>query len=154
MNNHKEIQLRERDVIPTSEVLERVLDDSYIAYETLQDALPSLEMEQDWQWYTPHKVWCAKGQYFWTSPRGLRKEKTLYWLHVFEGHFKVAVWFKEKNRDVVMNANVSEETKEIIRNAKPEMGGCTFPALFDVTTKEPLADIYKLIELKKKIESK
>jgi len=154
MDSHEGLQLRERDLIPISEVLEQVLADSYNAYEIFQEALPDLEIEQNWQWYTPHKVWCAKGQYFWTSTRGTRKEKTLYWLHVFDGYFKVAVWFKEKNRDVVINANVSEKTKEIVYNTKSVMNECTFPVVFDVTTEESLIDIYKLIELKKKIEGK
>ena len=153
MDNHEELQLREHDVTPTTDVLEQVLADSYIAYEILQDALPDLEMEQNWQWYTPHKVWCAKGQYFWTSSRGIRKEKVLYWLYVFKDYFNVTVWFKESNRDIVLDANVSEETKQIILNAKTEMG-CTFPVLFKVTTQESLFDIYTLINLKKQIEAK
>jgi len=154
MDNHKNIQLRERDVTPTREVLEQVLGNSYIAYEMLQDALPDLEMEQDWKWYTPHKVWCAKGQYFWTSARGTRKEKVLYWLHVYEGYFNVAVWFKEKNRDEVLKSNVSQKTKQMIYDAKTEMGMPTFPVVFKVTSPEELDDIYTLIDCKKKLEAK
>lgn len=154
MDNHEGLQLRERDVMPTREVLEQVLADSFVVYEIFQDALPDLEMEQDWQWYTPHKSWYAKGQYFWTSIRGVKKEKTLYWLYVYEGYFSVAVWFKEKNRTEVLKTNVSEKTKQMIRDAKTEMGLPTFPVLFKVTTTESLADIYTLIDCKKKIEGK
>ena len=154
MDNREGLQLRERDVTPTREILEQVLADSYTAYEIFQDALPGLEMEQDWQWYTPHKAWYAKGQYFWTSTRGTRKEKNLYWLYVYDGYFCVAVWFKEKNRTEVLKADVSEKTKQIIREAKTEMGLPTFPVLFDVTTTELFADIYTLIDCKKRIEGK
>ena len=82
--------------------MEQILGDSYAAYETFQDALPGLEMEHERQWYAPYKAWFAKGQYFWATPRGTRKEKTLYWLYVYEGYFIVAVWFKEKNRAEVL----------------------------------------------------
>jgi len=153
MDNHKGLQLKERDVTPTSEVLEKVLADSYIAYEIFQDMLPALEMEQNWMWYTPHKVWCAKGQYFWVTPRGTRKEKVLYWLHVYEGYFNVAVWFKEKNRDEVLKSDVNAKTKQMICDAKTEMGLPTFPVVFKVTTPDSLADIRTLIECKKKIEA-
>jgi len=98
MNNSEKLRLREREVPPIDEVLEQVLGDSYAAYETFQDALSGIDIEQEWRWYTPHKAWFARGQHRWTTSRGAMKEKTLYWLHVFEGYFSVAVWFKEKNR--------------------------------------------------------
>ena len=154
MENHEDLCLREHDVAPTREIIEQVLKSSYTAYEIFQDKLPELEIEQNWQWYTPHKVWCAKGQYFWTSSRGTKKEKNLYWLHVFEGYFSVAVWFKESNRVELLDTNVSEKTKQIIINAKAEMGLSTFPVVLNVATTEMLADIYKLIECKKRLEAK
>jgi len=152
MDRHEKLQLRDPEVMPTSEVLEQTLGDSYAAYETFQDALPGLEMEQEWQWYTPHKAWFAKGQHFWTTPRGTRKEKNLYWLHVYEGAFSVAVWFKEKNRAEILNADVSEKTKQLISDAQKMGNVPTFPVVFDITTTESLIDIYELIECKKRLE--
>ena len=154
MDYHEKLQLRERDVIPTKDVLRQVLGNSYIAYETFQDALPNLEMEQDWKWYTPHMAWYAKGQYFWTTSRGTKKEKVLYWLHVYEGYFCIAVWFKEVNRAEVLMADVSEETKKLIYEAETKMGMPTFPVVFNVTTTELFSDIYTLIDCKKRIECK
>jgi hypothetical protein len=152
MNSSEKLRLRDPDVMPTSELLQQTLGDSYAAYETLQEALPGLEMEQEWQWYTPHKAWFARGQHWWTTPRGTNKEKTLYWLHVFEGFFDVAVWFKEKNRMEAMKANLSEKTERLILDAKTMGKVPTFPVVFGVTTKEPIADIYSLIECKKRVE--
>jgi len=139
-------------VTPTRELLEQILGDSYAAYETFQDALPGLEMEQEWQWYTPYKAWFAKGQHFWVTPRGARKEKNLYWLYVYDGYFSVAVWFKEKNRTEVLRADISEKTKKLIRDAETMGKLPTFPVVFDITTVEPLADIYLLLDCKKRIE--
>ena len=152
MNDREKLRLREPEVTPTSEVLEQALGDSYAAYETFQEALPSLEMEQEWQWYTPHKAWFAKGQHWWTTPRGTRKEKNLYWLYVYEGYFSVAVWFKEKNRAEVLRTDVTEKTKQLISDAKTMGKMPTFPVVFDITTVEPLADIYTLLDCKKRIE--
>ena len=61
MNPNDNLQLRDPVAEPTSELLECILGGSYAAYEVLQDALPELEIEQEWQWYTPHKAWFAKG---------------------------------------------------------------------------------------------
>jgi len=150
--NHENLQLRDPEITPTHEVLEQTLGGSYAAYEMFQDALPGLEIEQDWQWYTPHKAWFAKGQHFWTTPKGTRKEKNLYWLHVFEGCFSVAVWFKEKNRAEILRADVSEKTKQLIRDAETMGKVPTFPVVFDINTTEPLADVYTLIDCKKRLE--
>ena len=146
MNNTDELQLRDPDVTPTNKVLGQILGSSYAAYETFQDALPNLEIEQVWQWYTPHKAWFARGQHKWTTPRGTKKEKTLYWLYVYEGYFSVAVWFKEKNRMEALNADVSEKTKHLILDGETMGKMPTFPVIFDINTTEPLADIFTLIE--------
>jgi len=152
MNNHEKLQLRELGVPPTNEMLVPILGDSYTAYEIFQEALPNLEIEQNWQWYTPHKVWAAKGQHFWTTSRGTKKEKTLYWLHVFEGYFCVAVWFKEKNRAEILNADVSDKTKQLICDAQTMGKMPTFPVVFEVSSVETLEDIYVLLECKKRLE--
>lgn len=74
MNSNENLQLKNPEVMPTREMLENILGGSYAAYEALQDALPILEMEQEWQWYTPYKAWFARGQHFWTT-KGERKKR-------------------------------------------------------------------------------
>ena len=152
MDKHEMLRLRDPSVMPISEVLSQTLGDSYAAYEIFQEELPGLEIEQEWQWYTPHKAWFGRGQHFWTTPKGTHKEKTLYWLHVFDGYFDIAVWFKEKNRMEAMKSNVSEKTRQMILDAGTMGKMPTFPVVFNITTTEPLADIFTLIECKKRIE--
>ena len=156
MNNHEELRLllrlKDPEIMPTATVLEQTLGGSYPAYEAFQEEFPALEIEQEWQWYTPYKAWFAKGQHFWTTPRGTNKEKTLYWLYVYEGYFSVAVWFKEKNRAEILNARVSEKTTQLIVDAQTMGKMPTFPVVFDIKTADSLADIYTLIDYKKKLE--
>ncbi len=152
MNNSEKMQLRDPIITPTSEILKLVLGGSFAAYEVFQDALPGLEITQAWQWYTPYKAWFAKGQHFWTTPRGAKKEKNIYWLHVFEGYFSVAIWFKEKERAEVLRANVSEEAKRLISDAGTMGKVPTFPVVFDITECGILADVYTLLECKKRLE--
>ena len=152
MEKHDNLQLRDQRVAPTSDVLELTLGKSYGAYTAFLEGLPGLEIEQQWQWYTPHKAWFARGQHRWTTSRGTQKEKTLYWLHVFEGSFDVVVWFKEKNRMEALSANVSEKAQQLIIEAKTAGKMPTFPVAFDITTTQPLADVFALIECKKRLE--
>jgi len=49
-------------------------------------------------------------------------------------------------------ADVSEKTKQLIRDAETMGKMPTFPVVFDITTAEPLADIYVLLDCKKKPE--
>ena len=150
--SYSRLRLREPGAAPTDETLEQALGGSYAAYERFQDALPRLDIEQEWQWYTPHKAWFGRGWHWWTTPRGTRKEKTLYWLHVYEGSFNVAVWFKEKNRAEAMRENISEKTKQLIAESETFGKVPTFPVVFEITGAEPLTDIYTLIECKKRLE--
>lgn len=152
MDKHETLRLRDQKTMPAGELLEQTLGGSFAAYEALQEALPGLDIEQAWQWYTPFKAWFAKGQHFWTTPRGTKKEKNLYWLHVYDGYFSVAVWFKEKNRAELSYAAVSEQTQKLIRNAETMGKVPTFPVVFDVRTTEPLADLYVLLDCKKRLE--
>jgi len=154
MDNHNRENLRLKDpnIIPTNEVLEQTLGNSYAAYKAFQEKLPHLDIEQEWQWYTPYKAWFAKGQHRWTTLRGTKKEKTLYWLYVYDGYFSVAVWFKEKNRLEALSTDVSEKTKQLISDAKTMGKVPTFPVVFDIATVEPLADICTLIDCKKRFE--
>jgi len=151
--NHEKIRLRNREEVPTDERLQEALGGSYGAYEAFVEDLGRYDIEQEWQWYTPHKAWYAKGQHYWTTVRGTRKEKNLYWLHVFEGCFVVAVWFKEKNRSEVLREQVSDKTKRLIQDAEATMNMSTFPVLFEVTGRESIADIYTLIGCKKRLEA-
>ncbi|MCL2378574.1 MAG: DUF3788 domain-containing protein [Defluviitaleaceae bacterium] len=152
MNRHQNLRLKELAVEPTIHILEKELGDSFAAYKKLQEALPGLEIQQEWQWYTPYKAWFARGQHRWTTPRGTKKEKTLYWLHVFEGFFSVAVWFKEKNRTEILTADVSEKTIERIRGANTMGKLPTFPVEFDITASDMLGDVYTLLDCKKRLE--
>ena len=152
MNKNDDLRLRDSDTPPTDEILEQTLGGAYAAYVAFQKAVSDLRIEQVWQWYTPHKAWFARGQYSRQTPKGAGKEKTLYWLHVFDGHFNVAVWFKEKNRAEALKADVGAKTKRLITGAATMGKVPTFPVVFDVHTTEPLTDIYKLIECKKRIE--
>lgn len=152
MDDHGNMPLRDPDAAPTGELLERILGGSYPAYEAFQEALAPLEIEQEWQWYTPYKVWFARGQHFWTTKRGTKKEKTLYWLYVYEGYFSIAVWFKEKNRAELLAAGLEEKTRQRISDAGTMGKLPTFPVGIDITGAEALGEVYTLLDWKKKLE--
>jgi len=153
---YEELRLREEGIFPTDEVLKKALGDSYPAYQTFQKGLAELDLSNEWKFYpcVGTKAWMARGEYKWTTVRGANKTKNIYWLSVWDGYFHVAVWFKEMNRAEILKADISEETKQLIRGAKifgPKMK--TFPIEFQVKTTNQIQDIYTLIRYKKKLEA-
>ena len=153
MHNNENLQLRQPDIMPTSQVLAEVLGESFIAYETFQETLPRLEMQHEWQWYKPHKAWFGRGWHRWTTLRGTKKEKTLYWLYVYDGYFSVTVWFLDKNRLELLKADMSAKTKEMIKESSIFANKLkTFPVTIDILDSASLAEVYTLIECKKRLE--
>ena len=154
MRNNEKLQLRDQNTPPTNEILAKVMGNSYNAFETFKDSLPDMNIEHDWQWYTPHKAWFGRGQHWWTTPRGANKEKTLYWLHVFEDYFNIVVWFKEINRKELLKTDVNEKTKQLITDSETYGKVATFPVTIAIFTPDSLCDILILIECKKRLECK
>lgn len=156
MSKYQDLRLRESEIEPTDKVLAKALGDSYGAYKAFCKGLAGLELEQVWQFYpcVGTKAWMARGVFKWTTPRGAKKEKNLYWLSVWDKCFKVSVWFKGPNRAEVLKLEISDKTKRSVTEAKimgEKMN--TFPVEFEVTTAEQLADIYELIQCKKRLEA-
>jgi len=150
--NDCQLMLRSKEIFPTEDLLQEILKSSFDTYMQFRESLEDVELEQEWHWFSPHKVWAGRGQYRWITTRGTEKEKTLYWLYVNQGCFTVEVWFLEKNRSIILNSDVSNETKQLIRDGKTWDGLNTFPVTFKISTPEPLKDLFTLIKHKKTLE--
>ena len=156
MMSYEKLRLREAEITPTKEVLGKILGESYCAYESFVNGLKELEIANEWQYSNCAcgKSWVARGEYKWTTMRGTHKSKNIYWLSAWDKYFVLAVWFKEDNRAEILNADVSEETKQRIRKGKmfgPKMR--TFPVEFEITDIRLLVDIYTIIKYKIKLEA-
>lgn len=154
MSSYENLRLKESEIVPTYELLEKILDSSFDTYKTFQDELADLQLEQEWKYYNCScKSWMARGQYRWTTARGTNKEKTIYWLSAWDGYFKVVIWFLAKNRHEILKENLSKTIRQTILDAKTLGKLNTFPVEFDVRTDEFLSDIYLLIKCKKELET-
>ena len=156
MSKYENLRLKDKDVTPTPEVLKSALGTSYSAFTKFIDGLAKLDISNVWQYYpcVGTKAWLGRGEYRWTTPRGANKVKNIYWLSAWDGHFQMAVWFKEDNRMEILKADVTEETKQLIRKGKmfgPKMR--TFPVEFEIKTTSQLNDIYTLLRLKIQLEA-
>ena len=154
---YENLRLRDQHVQPTRDVLQEALGESHGAYEAFQEGISGLDIENLWKYEAcvTTRAWLARGEYKWTTIRGANKVKNVYWLSVWDGLFKVAIWFKEDNRAEILGSDVSEGTKQIIREGKmfgPKMR--TFPVEFEVIDLDTIADIYTLLKHKIRLEAR
>ncbi|KAA8479706.1 uncharacterized protein DUF3788 [Arcticibacter tournemirensis] len=135
--------LREQDVYPSESVIKQALGASYAVFAELEKTITSntFALVPEWNYYKDGKAWLCKVLY---------KKKTVFWLSVWPGFFKVSFYFTEKNRDVIPSLSVDMDIKEAFMQAKPI--GRLIPLTVNVSRKEQISDLLKLVECKKNLK--
>lgn len=68
----------------------------------------------------------------------------------WEGFFKVSFFFSANMGEELQNLPISQETKDLIKNAKPMGKTMRFmPVVIDIKTDGQLSDVYTLMEFRK-----
>ncbi len=144
--------LRDSGIKPTDETLAEILGGLNDVYSQFIAMLNVFDVVVQWRYYNDGKAWLAKGLYRWKSTRGADKEKTVFWLSIWDGFFKVNFYFAEKLQTSLQSLPVGAITKRKIEDAKP-MGKLHFvPIIFDVRSDDLFADLGVLIDYKKSIK--
>lgn len=102
--------LRDKELYPTEEVLQKVLMDSIQAYNQLVTTIAELQAEMIWRYYNDGKSWLCKVQH---------KNKTIFWLSVWDGYFKTTFYFTEKNCQGIELLDIDQTIRNEFRNNKP-----------------------------------
>jgi hypothetical protein len=131
--------LKDPAISPAKKVLENALGKSYAAYEELMNITEgsAFELTPKWNYYNDGKAWFCKVQY---------KNKTVYWISVWDRYFKIAFYFTEKNAKGIHELNIDNKIKKDFAKHKPV--GRLLPLVITVDKKQQLKDILKLIEYK------
>ena len=149
METNKEQLLRNPDIQPSSDAIVKALGEASNAYIKFINELVSHDIQLEWRYYTDGKAWLAKGLYKWTGVRGGQKETTIFWLSIWDGFFKVTIYFPEKIRFDVYNLPIDEKVKEMIADSK-QMGKIKyFPLVFDLCSHEMFETIFSLVDFMK-----
>lgn len=139
-----QILLRNPEEFPSDEVLKDALGDAI--YKVLESFIGTITNEEygltpEWRFYNDGKTWLCKIQY---------KKKTVLWLSVWEGFFKVSFYFSEKHIDSIAALDISETIKEDF--AKPKPSGRLIPMIFDIIDKVQLDDLLTVVRFKKSLK--
>ena len=137
-----EIMLREKEVYPDGKILESILKGNYIVYGQLMDAIssPELEISTVWNYYNDGKSWLCKA---------FHKRKTIFWLSVWDGFFKVSFFFTEKTSEGIATLDIKGKIKEEFCQSKST--GRLIPLIINVD-KDNLEDVLKVATYKKKLK--
>jgi len=135
--------LREKDILPTMEVLEYALGESFPTYSELMGIItnPEFGLVTQWHYYNDGKAWLCKVSY---------KKKTVFWLSVWDKFFKVGFYFTEKNCSGVLTLDIEKEIKKDFVQRKSI--GKLMPLSINVNSREQIADVLKIIGYKKSLK--
>ena len=136
------LQLTDPSVPPSAEVIKEALADSYQAYEAVIRAVTSSPygLTPEWRYYNDGKAWLCKVVF---------KKKTIFWLSVFDGYFKVAFYITDRHCQGVCDLDIGEDIKTGLRSAKPS--GKLYPVVLRITKTGQAGDLLRLVEYKKSI---
>lgn len=131
--------LKDPEIFPTADVLEKVLENQYPAMKEFIDTVESEEFKltPNWHYYNDGKAWLCKITL---------KKKTVIWLSVWSDHFKVAFYFTEKTGAGIAELEIDDSIKEFYLNHKSI--GKLKPLVVEVRKKSQLGDVSTLIRYK------
>lgn len=129
--------LREREIYPNGGVLRNLLGDVFLSFEDLEQRLVSKDLVYIWNYYNDGKAWLCKVQF---------KKKTVFWLSVWEGFFKIGFYFNEKNYLGIYDLGLEESILRNFENTK--LVGKFRQLIFEIRDNSQFEDIEKVVDYK------
>ena len=134
--------LRDPEIFPSDQVLKNALGDTvYSVLESFLGTITSEGLTIEWRFYNDGKAWLGKVAH---------RKKTILWLSVWEGFFKVSSYFTEKHLEAIAALDISETIKDEFAKAKPV--GRLIPMIIDVNNKEQLQDLLTVVRFKRSLK--
>ena len=136
--------LRNPEIFPSNEVLKDTLGEAI--YKVLASFVSTITNEEygltvEWRFYNDGKAWLSKVVY---------KKKTILWLSVWEGFFKVSFYFTEKHLESIAALDIAETIKDNF--AKAKSSGRLLPMIIDVNNQAQIEDLLTIIRFKKSLK--
>ena len=134
-----QMALRNTEIFPSDRVLKDTLGD---VYDVLKSFLATITNEAyllsfEWRYYNDGKAWLCKVQH---------KKKTILWLSVWEGFFKVSFFFTEKHLEAIAALDISEAIKTELASAKAV--GRLIPMIFNINNASQLEELLTVVRFK------
>lgn len=135
--------LNNSEIYPSDEYLKIVMNDIYKVFESfinrLNTEIPSARIS--WRYYNDGKSWLCKCE---------NKNKTVFWLSVWENCFKISLFFTAKTTGGLFELSLDEKyKKQILENAAI---GKLIPLIFEITSENQLNDVLTAVKYKNSLK--
>lgn len=139
----EQMLLRDREIVPTVEVLKVTLGKVFTVFETLRERITGdgLALSLEWNYYRDGRAWLCKV---------CSKKKTVFWLSVWEGYFQTSFYFTEKHLEGIAKLDIDEDILTRFLTEKPV--GKLLPMIFRIRSENQLPDLMKVVEFKKNLK--
>lgn len=137
METINKIELRDESAFPDEHLLKSILGKSYKSYCHLLKLYDDSQLKYEWRYYRDGKAWLCKVQ---------RNTKTIVWMSAWKGYMQATVYLPPKLIKGVYALNISEQTKERIRETKNV--GKSKPCIFQIQNMSILKDFSKIMQYK------
>lgn len=128
-------------LFPTDVELKKVLGSAFEAFSELMLRISNMELVPEWRFYKDGGAWLCKV---------LFKKKTVFWLSVWESHFKVVFYFTEKTVEGLMPLPIEGTLFQQLRLVNRI--GKFIPLIFEIRTSAQLDDVFTVADYKKKLK--
>lgn len=130
-------ELSDETVFPDTAILEKVLGDSFRAYETLLCLFDKNDLHPEWRYYKDGKSWLCKVQ---------KKSRTILWMSAWKGFMKATIYVPERYVDGISGLPIQSHARESILAARNV--GKSKPCMFEVRDESVLKDLETVIKYK------
>ncbi len=131
--------LSDRDQYPTNEIIFSHIGKTKVLWNSIFDYIHEQqpEISHEWRYYNDGKSWLLKA---------VRKSKTIFWLRIVEGSFKIAFYLNEKAEDLINKSKISDELKEQYNSGKGK--GKIWAVVINIKNKKDVEYAKQLIGIK------
>jgi len=128
-----------KEIVPNDEDLENILKSSLDAYSKLMSYLENEygSLTNEWKFYSKNAGWTL---------RISNKKRNLVFLSPNEDYFLVTVNMGLKVSEIALDSDISDNTKDIIKQAKVYTEGISI--LIEVKNEEDLDDIKTILDIR------
>lgn len=101
----EKVILSDPDIYPSEEIIYSHIGKTSKLWETIFSYIKEdhPDITPEWRYYNDGNSWLMKGT---------RKTKTIFWLSVIEGAFRMTFYLNSKADELVINSSIPEELKD------------------------------------------
>jgi hypothetical protein len=136
------IVLKDPTVHPTDEIVFSFIGEKKVLWEMLHQKLNDehKDISADWRYYNDGKSWLY---------RGLKKDKIIFWVGVFQDYFNVTFYLSKKAEELIANSELPVKMKQDFEDTKDQK----FRAIqVAVSNEADIDNILKLVKIKLKVK--